>query len=146
MVTIGSLPNKDPCQSYLIHPEMSTTHLDFAVGRYGPCVHLSFRHDGDTKLHPTSLRILNIFEDLVSHITSITPLSAAQALADLTNPCPSFRPRLQALTRRFSLELLGDLPPHRRANSRFSPGAGEINIFLPRPPFLNRKNRLEMVA
>ena len=57
---------------------MSTPHLDLAVGRYGLRIHLSFRHDGDIELHPTSLRIFNIFEDLVSHINPIphnTPLS-----------------------------------------------------------------------
>jgi hypothetical protein len=83
VIAIGSLLNKYHCQSYLIHPEMSTPHLDLAVGRYGPRVHLLIRHDGDIEPHPTSLRILNIFEDFVSHINPITPLSAAQEIDSL---------------------------------------------------------------
>jgi hypothetical protein len=77
----------------LIHPEISTPHLDLAVGRYGPRVRLSFRHGGDIELHPTSLRIFNIFEDLVSHINPITPLLAAQEIDSLypsqTSPTPA---------------------------------------------------------
>jgi hypothetical protein len=84
MVTaIGSLLNKYHCQSYLIHPEMPTQHLDLAVGRYGPRVHLPIRHDGDIEPHPTSLRIFNIFEDFVSHINPVIPLSAAQEIDSL---------------------------------------------------------------
>jgi hypothetical protein len=78
MITaIGRLLNKYPCQSYLIHPEMSTPHLN--LGRHGPRVHLSIR-DGDIEPHPTSLHIFNIFENLVSHMNPITPVSAAREM------------------------------------------------------------------
>ena len=128
---------------------MSTPHLGLVVGSR---VHLSFRHDGDIELHPTSLRIFNLFEDLVSHINPITPLSAAQEIDSLypsqasPTPAPPSDQGSKLSPEDFLLNLWEIFLYIVEQIPAFSSGAGEINIFRPRPPFLNRKNRLERVA
>ena len=131
---------------------MSTSHLDLAVGRYGPRVRLSFRHGGDIELHPTSLRIFNILDLVSLSHKPITPLSAAQEIDSLypsqtsPTPAPPSDQGSKLSPEDFLLNLWEIFLYIVEQIPAFSSGAGEINIFRPRPPFLNRKNRLERVA